>query len=200
MRRFLVPSAIAGGVIAASIAFAGPALAAPTVTVSPSSGLANGASVNVTFSGFPANASLFILECNATAATSPGATHCDLGTAKPVTANASGAGSGTFTVKTGTVGDGTCPPASGDCLVAVSDATGANAGGAPIKFASSGSTSGSTGGSTSGSTGGSTGAVSGGTTTSTGKPFTLELGLGALLLAAGLAFGVRSLRRGHAGA
>ncbi len=185
MRRFFVPTSLAAGFAAATIAFAGPALAATSVSVSPSTGLSSGDSVTVTYSGFPANASLFVLECNPKAAADPGSAHCDLTGATPTTADASGAGTAKFTVKTGTIGDGTCTT---DCLVAVSDAAGTNAGAGQITFGSA------SGGTTSGSTG-STGAVSGGTTTSTGKPFGLELGLGALLLALGAGFGITTLRR-----
>lgn len=69
------------------------AAAAPSVTVSPSSGLADGQSVTVTGSGFTANyATMVIVECDATAT---GAAGCDTNDVQFVKADASGA----FTVQ-----------------------------------------------------------------------------------------------------
>jgi len=206
MRRILGSTAAVGGAIAALMFTAGPALAAPGVTVSPPSGLSNGSTVSVSATGFPASSSFFVVECNSKAATDPGTVHCDLGNVVPLTTDSSGAGKATFTVKTGAIGDGTCA-AGGQCLIAVGPASGSNTtntGGAPISFAAASTGGSTTGGSTTGgtTTGGTTaggttsgGTVAGGTSTSTGKPFGLELGLGAALIAAGLGAGGFALRR-----
>lgn len=209
MRRILGSTAAVGGAVAAVLLTAGPALAAPAVTVTPSTGLTDGQQVTVKVTGYPANMSgLFVVECNPTAATNPGTAHCDTTNLGTMTTDASGAGSTTFKVKIGTIGDGTCAAGSTNCLIAVAPAAGGNTtntSGSPISFAAAstgGSTTGgsTTGGSTTGgtTTGGSTtsgGTVAGGTSTSTGKPFSLELGLGAALIAAGLGAGGFALRR-----
>jgi len=199
MRRILGPMAAVGGAAAAVILMAGPALAAPSATVSPNTGLKNGDKVTVSVKGYPASQSgLLIVECNPTALKSPGAAHCDITNLGSMTIDASGNGTATFTVKTGTIGDGACNP--GDtCAIAVSNASGdpTLTAGAPITFAgaptapSAAPTTGTSGGST--TTGGST--VTGGTSTSTGKPFGLEMGLGAALVLAGLGAGGYALRR-----
>lgn len=208
MRRILGPTAAVGGAAAAVILMAGPALAAPSVTITPASGLTNGQQVTVKVTGYPANMSgLFVVECNGKAAADPGTAHCDTTNLGTMTTDASGSGSTTFKVKTGTIGDGTCAAGSTDCVIAVAPAAGgtaANTAGGAIAFAAAstggGTTTGgsTTGGSTTGGSttaGGSTGAVSGGTTTTTGKPFGLEMGLGAALVLAGLGAGGFALRR-----
>lgn len=207
MRRILGPTAAVGGALAAVLLSAGPALAAPAVTVSPSSGLSNGSTVHVKFTGFKAGDTVAVVECSPLAATK-GSAACDTGSVKIVTADANGAGETDYTVKTGQIGtlaDSKCPPATDSCVITAALLSDNNTNGfAPITFATAttgGSTTGgsTTGGATTGgsTTGGSTtgGAVAGGTSTDTGKPFGLELGLGAALVAAGLGAGGFALRR-----
>ena len=98
------------------LAFASPASAAPTLSVSPNTGLSDGSSVTVTAGGYPDSATGAILECNTDAGqpTIPVA-----GNAVPVsctnpflaikTTTATGTLSASFTVHEGTVG----PPAAG---------------------------------------------------------------------------------------
>ena len=120
----------------APISFAAAAPAGPSVTVTPSTGLANGAKVTITGSGFKAGDSLFAVECLATATTSAG---CDTAGATPITANPDGTlPSTTFTVATGTIGSGACGTTAANaagCVISVSTAAGGDAGFAPISFA-----------------------------------------------------------------
>ncbi len=118
----------------ASITFA--ALASPTLSVSPSTGLKNGEKVTITGSGFTAGDSLFAVECLATATSAAG---CNTAGATPITANSDGTlPSTTFTVTAGTIGSGACGTKAANaraCVITVATAAGTDAGAAPIQFA-----------------------------------------------------------------
>ncbi len=118
----------------APITFA--ALASPTVTVTPATGLKNAQTVTITGSGFVAGDSLFAVECLTTATSSA---DCNTAGATPITANSDGTlPSTTFTVKTGTIGSGACGTTAANahgCAITVATIAGADAGAAPIGFA-----------------------------------------------------------------
>jgi hypothetical protein len=78
--------AILGGLFAVGLA-AGPASAATAVSVTPNLNLHDGDTVSVSASGFTANASLVVLECNPTATTPD---DCDVSTAQFLQADSSG--------------------------------------------------------------------------------------------------------------
>lgn len=107
----------------------------PTVQVTPSTGLTNGASVSVTGTGFTPSDSVYAVECLATATSAAG---CDAATATPITVGTNGAlPATTFKVVTGTVGTGTCGTTTSNlsnCIIEVANPSGADAGGAPITF------------------------------------------------------------------
>ncbi len=160
--------------------------AAPSASVSPSSGVKSGQSITVTGTGFPAGA-VFLVEC---AKNTPDGSGCDKANIGPATADASGAFSGKFTVKTG--GANQCP-ASGTCYILATTATQK-----PSVFAEF--TLGSAGGSSSTppSTGGGsnpTGVNAG----SGGHAGSEDVPIGVFVLAAvgalGLGFGVRRFAR-----
>ena len=127
-------STVAGADAAhASITFA---VAVPTITVSPATGLKNGTKVTITGSGFAAGDSLFAVQCVATATSAAG---CNTVGATPITANADGTlPSTTFTVATGTIGSGACGTTTANaknCVITVATISGTDAGAAPIQFA-----------------------------------------------------------------
>lgn len=107
------------------------------VNVSPSTSLANGASVTVTGSGFTPADSVFAVECLATAT---GAAGCDTASATPITVGADGTlPTTTFKVVAGTVGTGTCGTTSSNlsnCIIEVANPTATDVGFAPITFKS----------------------------------------------------------------
>jgi len=178
-------------------AISGPAEATAVLMVAPSTGLTNGQSVTVTATGFTANASGAILECNNT---SPQPTVMVLGNAIPVsctnplltlqTTDASGNVTAPFTVVTGTTGppgglpdsDGNpgatdapkfpCPPTAAQIAAGASCviAFGVQGGGQQIQditFSGQGGTTTTTGGGTTTTTGGGTTTTTGGGTTTT---------------------------------
>ena len=128
-----VSTAAGGDAAHASITFA---VAVPTITVSPATGLKNGAKVTITGSGFTAGDSLFAVQCLASATSAAG---CNTAGATPITANSDGTlPSTTFTVATGTIGSGVCGTKAANaknCVITVATITGTDAGAAPIQFA-----------------------------------------------------------------
>ncbi len=122
----------------APITFAAPSTtpSGPTVTVTPSTGLANGQTVAITGAGFTPGDSVYALECLVGSTSQAG---CDVATLTPITVNSDGTLPSTnFKVATGNVGTGTCGTTTADasgCIVAVANASGKDAGGAPITFA-----------------------------------------------------------------
>ncbi len=129
-----VSNATAGDAAHAAITFA--AIAGPSITVSPSTGLKNGDTVTITGSGFTAGDSLYAVQCLATATSAAG---CNAAGATPITANSDGTlPSTTFKVTTGTIGTGTCGTSASDlsgCVISVSNATAGDAAHAAITFA-----------------------------------------------------------------
>ena len=121
----------------ASITFAVASATAPSLTVTPSTGLKNGQAVAVTGAGFTPSDSVYIIECLTTATSSAG---CNVAGATPAKVNADGTlPSTSFTVATGAVGTGTCGTSTSNlssCAITVANATGGDAGAAPITFAS----------------------------------------------------------------
>lgn len=116
----------------ASIAFA----TGPGVSVTPSTGLANGGTVSITGSGFTPADSLYAVECLETATSEAG---CDVNTATPITASATGTlPATTFKVASGAVGTGTCGTSAANydsCIIEVATVTGTDRGIATIDFA-----------------------------------------------------------------
>jgi hypothetical protein len=107
----------------------------PGVAVSPSTNLANGASVSITGSDFTAGDSVYAVECLETATTEAG---CDTGTATPITVSSTGALPATsFKVVTGAVGNGTCGTNAtnyNSCIIEVANIKGGDEGAATIDF------------------------------------------------------------------
>jgi hypothetical protein len=86
--------------------------AAPTLTVTPHTGLKNGDTVSVSGTGLAASSTVYIVECS-----SLGASGCDTSHLGSTTTGADGSFSGvSFAVETGTVGDGTCT-SDADCYI-----------------------------------------------------------------------------------
>jgi hypothetical protein len=164
-----VIAAVGMAVGVASFMLVAPATAAsPTISVSPTSGLANGQSVTVTLSGYTAKASVAVIQCSPLVATA-GQTACNTAGVKLLTTDASGAATTTLTVVTGQVGTAagsTCPGPGGVCLItAANTANQAENASAQVTFATAATPT----------------PVPGATTPSTGKPI-----LGEVLLAGGL--------------
>ena len=125
-------TATEANVAGASINFTG----GPGVSVTPSTGLTNGASVTITGSGFKDGDSLYAVECLETATTEAG---CDTSTATPITASATGTlPSTTFKVATGAIGTGACGTTAtnySSCIIEVAEISGADLGFTTIDFA-----------------------------------------------------------------
>lgn len=130
------------GMTAGVLSASATTLTVPTISISPSIGLTNGQTVTITGSGFePNEASLNAVECNPTALV-VGAAGCNIGI-NPITPNADGDFTASFTVATGAVGTGagagTCGTSATDatCFISIgSTATDSNVAGATISFAS----------------------------------------------------------------
>jgi hypothetical protein len=121
--RAALSVAAIGVTIGAAMTPASPAVAAPTTTsaptiiVTPHAGVKNNATVSVSGANFPANLTIYVVECSALT----GAAGCDLTTLDSSTATSS---TGTFSnvkvmVHTGKVGSGSCIP-GGTCHIVVS--------------------------------------------------------------------------------
>jgi hypothetical protein len=128
----VLPAAAAAGVLA----MATPALAAPELTVSPSTGLTNGQTITLTGSGYKPGSSVFGLQCSGS---TPSREACDTSAVKTITVGADGSFTESFTVKTGKIGNGTCD-AGDTCVMAVSDPSGVGDN-TPIVFAAAASAS-----------------------------------------------------------
>ncbi|MBU6515839.1 MAG: fibronectin type III domain-containing protein [Acidobacteria bacterium] len=110
----------------------------PTLTVTPSTGLSNGASVKVSGTGFTPHDSVFILECLANAT---GQSGCNIqGFPTSVKISASGVLPVTvFKVATGRIGTGTCGTTAANaaaCAISVGNASGGDTASRVIKFKS----------------------------------------------------------------
>ncbi len=117
--------ALGGALVGAVSASAHPvAHATPVLTVTPNTDLANGQTVQLSGTGFPpSSTTLVALECNKNGTT---VIDCDINNLSPVTVDASGNLTGTFTVKTGTIGSTTCGTSAADasnCAVIIGDSS-----------------------------------------------------------------------------
>ncbi len=107
------------------------------LVVTPSTGLRNGEKVKVSGSGFTPKDSIYLVECLATAT---GQNGCQLPNSipTPITVTASGVlPTTTFTVSTGSIGNGTCGTTAANaaaCAVSAGNATGGDTAQAIIKF------------------------------------------------------------------
>ncbi|MFD8128264.1 enediyne antibiotic chromoprotein [Streptomyces mirabilis] len=116
--------------VAAMLAVSVPATAAATavgVTVTPSTGLSDGASVTVNVTGFGAAEAVSATECAGDPAA--GTLVCDVAGIKQLTTDATGAGSTAFTVKktfqgqdqSGATVDVNCATIAGGCFIGASN-------------------------------------------------------------------------------
>ncbi len=90
-----------------------------SASVEPSTGLVNGQTVTVSWSGFT-DGTVNIVQCSKGGLT--GSAACDLVTGHILQANPTGEGSMELTIVVGTVGNGTCDAATNDCVIIVNDA------------------------------------------------------------------------------
>jgi hypothetical protein len=214
-RAFAIALVLAPLALALAL-FATPAsAAAPSITITPSSGLTNGQSVTVSISGFSANvATINVVQCLSTGSS---ASSCNVADGKLFQkTNASGALTVTMTVRT-TFGANDCTKSQ--CMIAAHEGTSATSGNNAqknISFASAAkptpttthattastptSTSATAGGATSSAAAAGTAAPTGadtGTGVSTSPPLLAELGaaLAVLLLAVGLALRLRQTHK-----
>jgi hypothetical protein len=138
--------ALVGGATVAGASTAKPSAApAVSITASPNANLNSGASVTVTGSGWPDNASVVLVECNADGA-GPGDTagSCNLKGLKPVTTSATGTFSGSISIITGAMTAGkpnnACPQgvkqaeAAVECVIGAADLGTKQFAFAPIHF------------------------------------------------------------------
>ena len=132
MIRFRTLLAIACVALAA---FAGTANAqdGPTVVVEPATGLADGDTVSVTVSGFPAESTSFQSGQCVTPLVDF-LQQCDVTNIVPVPLDADGAASFEITVKEGAIGDGMCGEGEVQCVIVVGSLTEEQVGFAPILF------------------------------------------------------------------
>jgi hypothetical protein len=208
-RAFAIPLVLAPFALALAL-FAIPAsAAAPSITITPSSGLANAQTVTVSISGFTANVSTInIVQCLSTGSS---ASSCNVADGKLFQkTNASGALTVTMTVRT-TFGANDCTKSQ--CMIAAHEGTSATTGNNAqknISFAtaakptatatSSTPTSAAAGGATSSTAAAGAAAPTGANTgmgVSTSPPLLAELGaaLAVLLLAFGLALRLRQTHK-----
>lgn len=165
-RRFRLGAATAGAVAAvgaAVLAFAAPASAAASITVTPSSGLSDGQTVTVKGTGFAPNTQVLVLECPANATGSNGGSVCDVNDGKigNNSSDASGNFTTTLTVKVKPSSSVDCTKQA--CVIQAHEGFNPNSGQtatAPISFAalSGGGTSSSAAPPTTSATGGTTSA------------------------------------------
>jgi hypothetical protein len=112
------------------------AVAAPVLNASPRLGLVNGQTVTVKGHAYTPGETVFLLQCNATVTTT-GEAACDTSNIVTATTTARGRVPATpFTVKTGTIGNGTCGTGRADkkCYIASANASGGDAALAAIVF------------------------------------------------------------------
>ena len=105
------------------------------LVVTPATGLSNGEAVKVTGSGFTPNDQLYLIECLASSTNQAG---CDVASATPVTVSSKGTLPLTsFTVITGTIGNGKCGTTSANadaCAVNAGNPSGGDSSQGLIKF------------------------------------------------------------------
>ncbi len=126
-------------VMAATLLFAaGPAAAQdPAITLDPYEDLADGDTVTVTATGFPASGDSFVSGQCVTPIEDPLA-QCDVGNIVPVPLDANGEATFDIVVRTGVVGSGTCGSGGDDCVILVGSLTEPENAAAPIEFAEEG--------------------------------------------------------------
>jgi len=131
-----IRSIATSGVLVSGLVLASPGIAAaePLATASATTGLSDGQTVSVDYSGFPAGATIAVVQCTSEAPASN--TECDeerlaLGSSDP-----NGAGTAEFTVHTGAIGTagGTCDAGS-SCAIVVTDFPVTTSVAIPITFA-----------------------------------------------------------------
>jgi len=121
--RFAVATAACAGMLMVNAAGAW-AAGTPRASVKPTHKLADAQSVTVAWHAFSGKDKFItITECNKAFLTGGSLTHCDV--ARATTVTGAKAGSGSFTVHTGTIGDQTCGTSKTDkdnCVIAVTGA------------------------------------------------------------------------------
>jgi hypothetical protein len=140
LANFALSAAAAGAMALLGSSAASAAVAAPSVTASPATGLSDGQSISAAVAGYGAGEPVSVAEC---AGTPGGSLVCDLQTQASVTTDAAGAGSTAFIVHnafTGTDINGnttpvTCATVAGGCFIGTTNASQQNAA-APISFGS----------------------------------------------------------------
>ena len=88
------------------------------VSVEPATGLVDGQSITVAWSGFSSDGSINILQCSAA---NEGAGFCDLTTGRVLVPNPTGEGTLDLEIVVGPVGEGSCGPGITGCVIAVND-------------------------------------------------------------------------------
>ena len=88
------------------------------VSVEPATGLVDGQSITVTWSGFSSDGSINVLQCSVA---DEGAGFCDLTTGRVLVPNPTGEGTLDLEIVVGPVGEGTCGPSITECVIAVND-------------------------------------------------------------------------------
>lgn len=123
MKRFGALSALVAPAAAVILLSAPASAASPSITVSPSTGLASGQTVKVTGTGFSPNEPLVVTECAAKGASTSQA-DCNLNGVVSTTSNANGAVSASITVTKGPFGQNnvTCS-ATQPCMITVAQPT-----------------------------------------------------------------------------
>jgi hypothetical protein len=109
----------------------------PAITLSPESGLADGDTVTVTITGFPADATSF-QSGQCVTPLEDFLSQCDLGNIVPVPLDGDGAATIEVVVHEGAIGSGTCGEGADQCVIAVGSLTDAEAAAAPIFFGADG--------------------------------------------------------------
>ena len=126
---------ILGGLVLTADALAASAatVVVPTITLTPDIGLTNGQVISLLGSGFTPGASLAAVECNGSAT---GVAGCDTSSIDPITVTSTGTFTTTFSVLTGTIGNGTCGINATDslCFVAIGTTSDALVADASIAF------------------------------------------------------------------
>jgi hypothetical protein len=121
------------GLTADALAASAATTVVPTITLTPDIGLTNGQVISLLGSGFTPGASLAAVECNVSAS---GVAGCDTSSIDPITVTSSGTFTTTFSVMTGTIGNGTCGISATDslCFVAIGTTSDALVADASIGF------------------------------------------------------------------
>ena len=106
----------------------------PSVTATPSSDLADGDTISISVTGFPADSTAFVSGQCVTPITDP-LVECNVGNIVPLPLDSSGEATFDITVNTGVIGSGTCGVDGDDCVIMVGSLTEPEFGFAPITFA-----------------------------------------------------------------